>query len=178
MTVLGYVLGLAAVWVMLWGSPSPANVLSGLAVGGLLVMVLPGLRSLRSPPVVRPVAVARLAWFVLSGVFRSNLHLSRAILTPRGRRLRTALVSVTLPPISDELATGIANLLALSPGTMPLEVRLEDGELIAHVLYEGSLEDSTRNIEQLVAVCVAAFGETDTEPHIEASADGSSEGAS
>ena len=36
--------GLATIWVLLWGSASPANVITGLAIGWLLVLVVPGLR--------------------------------------------------------------------------------------------------------------------------------------
>ena len=41
MRSLTYVIGLTVIWVMLWGTASPANIISGLAVSYLLVTVLP-----------------------------------------------------------------------------------------------------------------------------------------
>lgn len=157
MTAVGYVLGLTLVWVMLWGTPSAANVLGGLAVGTLLVIVLPGLRAGRRAPVVRPVAVARLAVTVLGGVVASNVLLTREILTRRGRP-STGIITVPLPACSDELVTMITSLLALTPGAMPLEVRDRPRQLVVHVLHLQTPERSRRSVEALVARCIDAFG--------------------
>ena len=57
---------LAVIWVLLWGTASPANVLSGLLIGTLLVLVVPGLRRRRGTPRVRlrPIAIARLVGYM------------------------------------------------------------------------------------------------------------------
>ena len=116
-----YVLGLAAVWVLLWGTASPANVLGGLAVGTVLVLLLPGLRGGGRRPVVRPRAAAAFLWTILLDTVRSNVRLTKAILSGR-RDVESSIIEIDIPICSDQLLTTIANLLAVVPGTMPLEV--------------------------------------------------------
>ena len=126
MTSIGAVVALAVIWVLLWGTASPANILSGLVVGTLLVLVVPGLRRRRGTPRMRlrPIAIARLVGYMIVMTLRSNVELTRDVLSPASRR-RTAIVGVPLPGCSDEVLTLISNLLALSPGTMPIEIALE-----------------------------------------------------
>ena len=162
MRSFGYVLTLALIWVLLWGSASPANVLSGLAIGGVLVVLVPGLRPRHSGPFfVRPVAIARLVGYMLGETVRSNVELTKEIVS-RQSHLRTAVIGVPLPGCSDELLTLIANLLALTPGTMPLEVRQDPTVLYVHVLLFAEIDDIRREILHLTDLSVRAFGSAET----------------
>ena len=149
--------GLATIWVLLWGSASPANVITGLAIGWLLVLVVPGLRRSGGRVVFRPVAIARLVWHVLVTIVTSNVLLIREVLAPSDR-LRTAVIGVPLPACSDELLTLVNNLVALSPGTMPLEVTKDPTMLYAHVLHLRDLEATREDIVRLTDLAVRAFG--------------------
>lgn len=159
MRSIGYVLALAALWVMLWGSASAANVLSGLAIGTLLLVVLStGRRAHRGGRVVvRPIAVARLAWFMATSAVRSNLLLTREILASR-HELRASVETFPLPGHSDELATLISNLLAITPGTLPLDVGGDPCLLRVHMLELESPERSRASVERLITLCAQAFG--------------------
>jgi multicomponent Na+:H+ antiporter subunit E len=162
MSSLGYVIGLAAIWVLLWGSASAANVLSGLAIGFVLVLLVPGLRRRGTGRVtIRPVAIGRLVGHMLWVIVRSNVELTREVLS-RSSRLRTAVVGVPLPGCSDELLTLISNLLALSPGTMPLELRQDPMVLYVHVLHVSDLDDVRGQILRLADLTVRAFGSDET----------------
>jgi multicomponent Na+:H+ antiporter subunit E len=154
---LFFAAGLATIWVLLWGSASPANVISGIAIGWLLVMIVPGLRRGGGRLVFRPVAVVRLAWHMVVTIVSSNIVLTREVLSPSDR-LRTAVIGVPLPGCSDELLTFVSNLVALSPGTMPLEVTREPAVLYAHVLQLRDLETTRRDILRLTDLTVRAFG--------------------
>jgi multicomponent Na+:H+ antiporter subunit E len=154
----GWAVALAAIWVLLWGSASPANVLSGLAIGTLLVLVVPGLRRRGGGRArVRPLAVARLVGSMLVTTVRSNAELTREVLSPSSR-LRTAIVAVPLPDCSDEVVTLISDLLALSPGTMPIELRSDPLVLYVHVLHRGDLDRVRADLLRLTDVTVRAFG--------------------
>jgi multicomponent Na+:H+ antiporter subunit E len=152
-----YAIGLATIWVLLWGSASPANVLSGLAIGFLLVLVVPGLRRRGGRPVIRPVAVARLTWHMLVTIVASNAALVREVLAPSDR-LRTAVIGVPLPGCSDEVLTLVNNIVALSPGTMPIELTSDPVVLYVHVLHLRDLETTRRDILRLTDLAVRAFG--------------------
>jgi multicomponent Na+:H+ antiporter subunit E len=157
MTTLGFGAVLVAIWVLLWGSASPANVLSGIAVAAILIYAVPGIRRRGGPLVVRPVAVLRLVGRVLRTTVQANVVLAREVLT-RESHIRTGIVAVPLPPCSEELVTLIANLLALAPGTMPLEVETEPNVLYVHILHLHDIERARRDIQGLTADAVRAFG--------------------
>jgi len=159
---LGYVVALALIWGLLWGSASPANVLSGLAVGGVLVLLVPGLRRRSGGGYAfRPVAIARFVGYVLVVTVRSNVELIKEVLS-RSSRIHTAVVGVPLPGCSDELLTLIANLLALSPGTMPLELRSDPNVLYVHVLHMTDVEQVRADIVRLTDLTVRAFASDET----------------
>jgi multicomponent Na+:H+ antiporter subunit E len=162
MRSLGYVLALAVIWVLLWGSASPANVASGLAIAGVLVVLVPGLRRRSAGPVTfRPLAIARLVGYMLVVTVRSNVELTKEVLS-RSSRIHTAVVGVPLPGCSDELLTLISNLLALSPGTMPLELRQDPIVLYVHILHLTDIEKVRRDILHLTDLTVRAFGSAET----------------
>jgi len=157
MRSLTYVVGLTLIWVMLWGTPSPANIVSGLAVSYVLVTVLPGLRRHRRWGKLRPGPLFGLIGFMLKSAVTSNAALARDIVARRSR-LRTGVVGVRLPECSDELVTLITNLLALTPGTMPLELVEAPRTLYVHVLRMGDGEGVRRSIRHLTSLAVRAFG--------------------
>ena len=163
MSALGYVLGLAAVWVLLWGTASPANVLGGLAVGTVLVLLLPGLRGGGQRPVVRPRAAATFLGTIVLDIVHSNVRLTKMILAGR-RDVDSSIIQIDIPIASDEIVTTIANLFAVVPGAMPLEVRGSPRRLVVHVLHLAPGEDSRAGIEDMVAKAVAAFGEVARDP--------------
>jgi multicomponent Na+:H+ antiporter subunit E len=156
---LASVVALAAIWVLLWGTASPANVLSGLLIGGVLVFAIPGLRPRGGGRYrLRPVAFARLAGHQLAVTVRANAELTREVLAPT--RLRPGVVAVPLPDCSDEVLTLITNLLALSPGTMPIELDLDSDPtvLYIHVLRLTDDEQVRRDVLHLTDLTLRAFG--------------------
>ncbi|MGH9272381.1 MAG: Na+/H+ antiporter subunit E [Ilumatobacteraceae bacterium] len=162
MRTLYFVVGLAVIWVVLWGAASVANIASGIVVATAIVFVVPGLRkaSPRRWPIVRPLAVIRLGGYVLRSTVTSNVVLTREVLS-RGSQIRTGVVGVPLPQCSDELLTLITNLLALAPGTMPLEVVHDPTELYVHVLHLGDIEAVRVEILHLTDLVMRAFGAND-----------------
>ena len=163
MRTAAVVVVLAAIWVLLWGSASAANVVSGLLVGAALVTLVPGLRGPDRPLVIRPVAVARLLGHFLADLVRSNVVLTREIVARRSR-IHTAIVGVELPACSDELLTVITNLLALAPETMPVELSLDPPVLYVHVLHLEDVEEVRRDVRRLTDLAIAAFGRPEASP--------------
>lgn len=162
MSTVGLIVVLASIWVMLWGTASLANVLGGLIVAAALVLFVPGLRRRggRRPIVLRPVAIVRLVAYMLVTTIKSNIVLTREILSP-GSQIRTGVIGVPLPGCSDELMTLITNLLALSPGSMPLELTSDPIVLYVHVLHLHYVEHVHRDILRLTDLTVRAFGSAD-----------------
>src|SRR5690606_23745044 len=86
---LAYGLGLAAVWVLLWGAFSWANALSGaLVAAALIAWLVPRQRRGRHVLRLRPAALVRLGLFLARQLVVSNYMVAREVLAARSR-LRT-----------------------------------------------------------------------------------------
>lgn len=158
MAIVAYGLGLALIWVLAWGTPTPANILGGLAVAALLLVVVPDVRPrswgrLR----VRPIAVLRLVGFVLVQAVTANVQLTRAIIS-KDAHITTAVIAVPLPGCSDGLLTLITNALAITPGTLPIEVAQEPTTVYVHALLLGDIDQVRRSVAHLAALAYHAFG--------------------
>ena len=148
---------LLAIWVLAWGSVSWANVASGVVVVGVLLVVVPDGRRPGHRVVIRPVPLLRLAVHYVRDIVVSNATLTREVLRPRPR-LSTAIVRVPLAGCSPEALTTIANLVAMTPGEMPVEVEADPAVIYVHVLQFTSVEDVRRSIWRLRDQVLAAFG--------------------
>jgi multicomponent Na+:H+ antiporter subunit E len=158
MNLVPYLLGLVIIWVLAWGSLSIANVLSGLAVAGVMLWLAPDtFPGVRRPASVRVGALLRFAVYVAAQVVVSNLALSRVVLARRSR-MHTGVMAVPLPELSDGLLTIIVNVMALSPGTIALQLTREPRVLYVHVLQMDDIEASRQQVERLVDLACRAFG--------------------
>jgi multicomponent Na+:H+ antiporter subunit E len=154
----GIVAALVVVWVFAWGDLSVANVLSGVAVGLLLLTTFPvgrlpdrGGRTLRLLPALRLVGV------FLVNLVASNVAMARDILDG-GRRIETGVVACPLRVDSDGIATFLTNVLTLSPGTLPLEVDHDPPVLYVHVLHMADRERIIATVRRLEELAVATYG--------------------
>jgi multicomponent Na+:H+ antiporter subunit E len=127
------------------------------AVALVLLVAIPGTRGPAHLPVVRPLALARLGLRLARDLVFSNIVLTREVVTP-GSRISTGVVGVPLEACSDELVTLIANLLTLTPGTMPIEIEGDPTVLYVHVLHLDRVDDVRRQIWSLRDLVVRAFG--------------------
>lgn len=153
---------LTVVWVALWGSVTPANVLGGLALGTALAYALP-LTDVVSRSVVRPLALLRFLGYFVVDLVRSSWQVSVLVLSPR-RPLRQAVLAVPVRGASDSLLTLLANAISLTPGTLTLEVHRADSTLYVHVLDVGpgpdAVERTRADLLRLERLAILAVGST------------------
>lgn len=128
----GTTLWLAAVWVLLWGDLSVANVLAGLVLGYLVT------HGLRMTPVdfhgrLRPLGLAHLVGRFLLDLVRASFEVSLIALRPR-HVPRGAVIRVQLRSHSDLYLTMTAELCSLVPGSLVVEAHRVTGVLYLHVL--------------------------------------------
>jgi multicomponent Na+:H+ antiporter subunit E len=128
----GTVAWLAAVWVLLWGTLSVANVLAGVVLALLVTL------GLRMTPIdfhgrvrMGPLAVL-VARFVVDLV-RASFEVAWVALRP-GYTPRGAVVGVQLRGHSDLYLTMTAELCSLVPGSLVVEAHRLTGVLYLHVL--------------------------------------------
>jgi multicomponent Na+:H+ antiporter subunit E len=147
-------LGLLAVWLLLWGEVTIANVASGLVVVALVVAVD---RRLRAPAEhrVRPQWVAVVVLDLLRRLVAASWAVVLTVLAPTDDRLRSGVVRVELRTRSPLVATVVGDLISLTPGTLTLDVR--DGALLVHVLGLRDPERVRQEVRDLERLVLRAF---------------------
>lgn len=146
---------LLALWLLAQGEVTVGNVVGGILLVVVLGLVFPDRRDRRARVRVRPVALLRLGVFVAVQMVVSTLLVARAIVR-RGSRVRTGVVRHRLREPSDLTLALMANILALAPGTMPVDVTSDPPVLSVHFLLLSDVEAARRTIGRLEAHVVAA----------------------
>jgi multicomponent Na+:H+ antiporter subunit G len=146
------VVGLAAVWVVLWGDATSANLLGGLAVGSAIATLTR--RGDAQRITVRPLASLRFAATFAVLVVRSTIAVSAAALGPRSR-VNPGVQRVPLPAGSTAALVATANAVSLIPGTLTLAIDTEGSTLVVHVLQTD--DPAAPSIVMLHSLAGAAF---------------------
>src|SRR3546814_10951777 len=117
--------------MLLWGELILANVVS-CVFGALLVLVAfpvdHDVKAVRHR--FNPIAAVRLGAFFVSDLVMSTLVTAADVVRPRSR-VRTGIVACPLRVDNDGLVTFLANLIAVSPGTMRSEERRVGKECVS-----------------------------------------------
>lgn len=102
-------------------------------------------------------ALVLLLRFALS-VLRSGVHTASLILRLRSRP-EPALVRMKLAPMSESGAALLGSLVTLTPGTTAIDIDLERGELLLHLLDGSDPAATVRGIRaEFEGHVVALFG--------------------
>ena len=153
------VVWLVLVWMLLWGSWSWANLLSGLLVA-LAVLVLLPLPHVVGGMRVRPAALLVFLGHFVVDLFVSGAEVAWQTLRPSGVR-RTAIVQVQLRVDSDLLLTMVAEAISLVPGSLVLDLDREHRVMTLHLLPVRDRDDVERKRANVLVVeerLVRAFG--------------------
>jgi len=148
---------LTVLWVLAWGQASIALVLTGLALSALLLTAFPQTRTRTTRVRLHPLAAARLVVYVSGQLVTSNVLVAREILSRRSR-VRTGVLAHRLRYPSDELLTLIANILALTPGTMTVEATRDPAVLYVHFLLLKDVDAARRAVARLEELAYDALG--------------------
>jgi multisubunit Na+/H+ antiporter MnhE subunit len=119
-------------WLLLWGSTSPAVLVGGLLVAAAVVVAFP-LPHLVPHTALRPGPLARLLAHLLTDLFSSAAVVAWEAVR-HGRRTRTAVVEVPLRVDTDFLVAVSSGLTTLTPGSLVLEIDRERRLLYVHAL--------------------------------------------
>lgn len=149
---------LILIWVLLWGTVSAANILSGLAVALVITLLLP------LPPVpvegrFHPLSLTRLVVTVAYWLLVSSVQVAVLALKP-GPPPLTAVLRAHLDIKSDLVLALAVNIMNLTPGNIVLEIDQARRMIYVHVLDVGS--DRTVNrfyhqVDKLQKLLVASF---------------------
>jgi multicomponent Na+:H+ antiporter subunit E len=158
MRLAGRITMLVALWLLAWGEISVANLLSGIAVAAALLVAFPP--GERAGPRLRlsPAGSARLTAYVAVQLVSSNIVMTREILRRRSD-LRPGVLAHRLRQPSEEVVTVMTSIIALSPGTMTVDVDRDSATIYVHFLILRDVDGaraSLRRLEHLAARAITA----------------------
>jgi multicomponent K+:H+ antiporter subunit E len=131
---------IVALWMLLAETPSIGNFLLALFLALLLPWLMTGFWPDRIV-VVRPLMALRLLCVFIFDILVANWVVARLVVGPTDR-LKSQFVEVPLDVHDTFVATLLASALALTPGTVSIDVDQERWVLLLHALHvedEGSL---------------------------------------
>ncbi|MCV7369137.1 Na+/H+ antiporter subunit E [Mycolicibacterium duvalii] len=149
---------LVLVWLLLWGSVSAANILSGLAVALVIMLLLP------LPPVpvegrVHLLSLIRLVLMVAGRLVVSSAQVAWLAIRP-GPPPMSAVLRAHVNVKSDLVLALAANIINLTPGTIALEIDQPRRLMYIHVLgvdNDRALQSFYHQISSLEKLLVTAF---------------------
>jgi multicomponent Na+:H+ antiporter subunit E len=149
---------LTAVWVLLWGNVSPANILGGIAVGLGIMILLP----LPKVPVEGRIhlwSIIKLVGVFLYYAGESSLSVAWLAIRPKAPPV-TGVLRCRIAIKSDLVLTLFVDAMNLVPGTMVLEIDQTRRLLYVHVLDMGSqkaVDGFYAYVRHLEKLFIAAF---------------------
>lgn len=155
---IGILVWLTAVWVLLWGNISAANLVGGLAVALLITVLLP----LPQVPVagrLHPLSLVHLTLKVTYYLVLSSVQLAWLAIRP-GPPPLTAVLRARLALKSDLVLAMAVNVINLIPGSIVLEIDQARRMIYVHVLDVGSeraVQQFHRQIAEVERLMIASF---------------------
>jgi multicomponent Na+:H+ antiporter subunit E len=149
---------LILVWMLLWGTVSAANVISGLAIALMITLLLP----LPAVPVegrVHPLSLLLLIGLVAYELLMSSLQVAWLAMRP-GPPPRSAVLRAHLDIKSDLVLALAVNIVTLTPGSMVLEIDRARRLIYVHVIDVGSdkaVSRFYRQVSRIERLLVATF---------------------
>lgn len=134
---------LTVVWVLLWGSFTLLTVVGGVLIGWVVTAVWrPGDVDARLP--FRPLPLLVLVAFLARDLVVSSFVVSRETLL-HGPRSRGAILDLPLLSTSERVVAAIAGAYTLSPGTLVLQVDLQESRWFIYVIGTRDTADVERS---------------------------------
>ena len=139
---------LAFAWTIATGSFTIFNLLSGMAIGFVILWFAQ--RAVGTSGYFSKVPqVVGFSVFYLWQLIKSNLRVAYDVVTPTNY-MRPGVIAVPLEAKTDAEITLLANLITLTPGTLSMDVSSDRKTLYVHAMYidHGDLEAAKREIKE------------------------------
>ncbi|MEZ5383678.1 MAG: Na+/H+ antiporter subunit E [Microthrixaceae bacterium] len=163
-------LWLVAVWTLLWGTPTFANVVSGAVVAVVVLWAFPRSVPSHGQVALRPVRVAAFAGWFLVQLVTASLHVAWLVVRPSGlHHTRRGIVAVPVRGISSQLLIMVANAITLTPGTFTIEISAAPPVLYVHALESDHPDAIRQSVLDLERRIVRAFGTNEAVAALETS---------
>lgn len=149
-------LGLAVMWVALWGDLAVGTVVAGLAAGTATALLVPVPTSDRQLT-LRPLRAIRFAATFVWQLLASTWSVVLLVLSARAADAHGVMIEVELAHASYPVRTLIAHSISLTPGTLTVDVGGDGRTLTVHVMDADAVVEARAAIADLERRACAAF---------------------
>jgi multicomponent Na+:H+ antiporter subunit E len=161
--ILRRVILLTTLWLLAWGEITIANVLSGIAVASTLLIAFPPAGRAGERVRLRPAGLLRLAGYVVAQLVMSNVVMAREVLRRRSNA-RPGVLAHRLQRPSEEIITLMTSVIALSPGTMTVDVDASSTTIYVHFLFLRDVDEARASLARLEQLAVRTITAPDPSP--------------
>ena len=160
MRLLGRVTRLMALWLLAWGEITLANVLSGTLVAAALLAAFPPERRTHGRLRISALGVARLAAYAAAQLVISNIVMTAQIIRRRPDP-HPGVIAHRLQHPSEEVATVMTSVIALSPGTMTVDLDRHSSTIYVHFFRLRDVDAARSSLDRLERLAVHAIAAVD-----------------
>ena len=138
---------LATVYVILTDDLSALNLITGFAIGALVVTIYA--RATGRPSYLGKIGrLLRFSWYFLRILTKANLQVAWEIITP-DFTMSPRIIRYPVQELSAVQTTTLANAITLTPGTLTVDVDEPGDYLHIHCMYAADRDDAVRAIDEL-----------------------------
>jgi multicomponent Na+:H+ antiporter subunit E len=139
---------LVGLWLLAWGELSVGNVVSGVAVATAVLVAFPPAARAGSDFHLRIRGVVTLAGYVAAQLLVSNALMARQLLRRQPDEQQGVLAHRLQHP-SEEVVTVMTSIIALSPGTMTVDVDATSSTIYVHFFRLHDVAAARRQLARL-----------------------------
>jgi multicomponent Na+:H+ antiporter subunit E len=154
--IVGRVALLVALWLLAWGDLTVANAASGVLVAGALLVAFPPGRRAGTGLRFSVGGFLRLAGYLHVQLLISNFVMTRQILRRRPD-VRPGVIAHRLAQPSEEIVTMMTSIIALSPGTMTVEVEPDSSVIYVHFFALRDVDKARASLAHLEDLAMHAI---------------------
>lgn len=133
-------------WLLMSNSFSPGNILLGAVISWAIPFFTQSFWP-RSTPLSKPLLAVKYLLRVIVDIIVANIEIAILILGPR-HKLQPAFVRVPLDLKDGFTITLFANTISLTPGTVSVDLHMEEGYLLVHGINLGDPEAAIAEVKQ------------------------------
>lgn len=147
---------LVVLWLLAWGEVSPMRVVAGMVLAVAILLAFPGRSDDGEHLRISPVGMVKLIAYVAWQLVVSSVLVAREIVTP-GSKVRTGVLAHSLDGVPEPAMSFIANVIALTPGTMTVEVTREPKVIYVHFLLLDDVDKARASIARMQGLVTCAL---------------------